>query len=65
MTITTFLMILALAVGAGTSYSISSETSTSAQGTDEPEFNCFINGTWYNPCPADSPWDPGLEQPPM
>ena len=64
MTISSWLMILALAVGTGTSQSILSDTSTSARGTEEPVGPCWINGVWYNPCPHGNgmPWDP--EPPP-
>ena len=61
MTTSTLFMILAIAVGAGTSQSILSDSSTSSTSTkppSEPEDNCWINGTWYNPCPGDSPWLP-------
>jgi hypothetical protein len=64
MTTSALFMILAIAVGAGTSQSILSDSSTfspSSEG-EEPVHNCFINGTWYNPCPKDSPWLP--EPPP-
>lgn len=58
MTTSALFMILAIAVGAGTSQSILSDSSTSSTSTkppSEPEDNCWINGTWYNPCPGDSP----------
>lgn len=62
MTISSWLLILTLAAGAGTSESIygdSSTTSPSAVENGEPVDNCWINGVWYNPCPGDSPWQPG------
>lgn len=65
MTISTLLMIFALAAGSGISQSTLSDSSTSSTSTKaptEPDDNCFVNGVWYNPCPADSPWDP--EPPP-
>jgi hypothetical protein len=65
MTISTFLMILALAVGPGTTPSMFNDSATSSadfSGNGEPDPNCWINGVWYNPCPADSPWTP--EPPP-
>ena len=61
MTISTLLMILALAAGPGIIQSILSDSSTSSTSTKppaEPEDNCWVNGTWYNPCPGDSPWAP-------
>lgn len=64
MTTSVLFMILAIAVGAGTSQSILSDpwTSSTSSELEEPVPNCFINGTWYNPCPRDSPWLP--EPPP-
>ena len=60
MTISTWLMILALTVGPGTSQLIGSDSSAH----EEPESNCWVNGVWYNPCPSGgaTPWDP--EPPP-
>lgn len=63
MTINTWLMIVALTAGLGTIGSDSTTSSTKPPG--EYENNCWINGTWYNPCPSDegiSPWTP--EPPP-
>lgn len=65
MTISTLLMILALAAGPGITQSIlihSSTSSTSTKAPTEPDDNCWVNGVWYNPCPGDSPWAP--EPPP-
>ena len=49
MTINVLWMILALAIGLGTGQSIES-TATPAPPEDG---HCYINGKWYNPCPAD------------
>lgn len=65
MTISMLLMILAVTAGPGISKSVLSNSSTSATSTkppSEPDHNCWVNGTWYNPCPGNSPWDP--EPPP-
>ena len=65
MTISTCLMILALATGPGISQSVSNDSSTTSTSTkppSEPEDNCYVNGIWTTPCPADSPWMP--EPPP-
>ena len=59
MTISTLLMILSLAAGPGSSPATSCDIPI---GDGEPEYHCFINGVWYNPCPHNgTPWDP---QPP-
>lgn len=62
MTISTWLLILTLAAGSGTSESTLSDSSTSSPSAvenGEPVDNCWINGVWYNPCPAsESPWAP-------
>lgn len=62
MTMSTLLMILALAAGPGISQSVLSDSSTSTKPPSEPDDNCWVNGVWTTPCPADSPWDP--EPPP-
>lgn len=62
MTISTWLMILALAAGSGTSQSIEgpSTTDPSSIGGFRIETHCWINGVWYNPCPTDpTPPPPG------
>ena len=54
MTISTLLMILALTVGAGTNQSSGSDSSTTTDvRTGKIAGNCWINGVWYNPCPAE------------
>ena len=57
MTISTWLMIVALATGVGTGQSISSGSATSAFG-EPPEGSCWVNGIWVNPCPDDIPFNP-------
>ena len=64
MTISTWLLMLTLAVGSGTSMSMSdSTTDPGVRPPAEPESHCWINGTWYNPCPSEdqSPWTPEPE----
>ena len=48
------LMILAFAIGAGSA-------TAEPYGTHKAVDECYINGTWYNPCPPDSATD----QPPQ
>jgi hypothetical protein len=57
MTISNLVIILALALGTGTSQSINSTSTSTESITREgkPVGNCWINGTWYNPCPDDAP----------
>ena len=58
MTISTWLMILTLAVGAGTTQSLESDSTTDPSSnirTGKIAGNCWINGTWYNPCPEPAP----------
>lgn len=65
MTMSALLMIIALAAGPGISQSVLSDSSTSSTSTKpptEPDNNCWVNGVWTTPCPADSPWEP--EPPP-
>ena len=63
MTITALLMILALAAGSGTSQPTPSDATTCPAGrVCKIANNCWVNGVWTTPCPADSPWDP--EPPP-
>ena len=68
MTISTWLLILTLAVGSGTNYSIESNASPCPIGVNKCKIgnNCWINGTWYNPCPegSDPPPQPENEPPP-
>ena len=72
MTISRWLMILALVVGAGTSQSIDSDSTTSscpAGRVCRIGSNCWINGIYHTPCPDDAPNDPGdnpdpITQPP-
>ena len=66
MTMSTWLLMLTLAVGSGTSMSMSDSTTDPANINapgGEYDNNCWINGTWYNPCPSEdqSPWNPELE----
>ena len=64
MTISIWLMILTLTVGAGTSQSIDSTSTTeSLTRTGKIAGNCWINGTWYNPCPDDAPIPPPGPEP--
>lgn len=61
MTISTLLMILALAAGPGIIQSILSDSSTSSTSTKPPseyDDNCWVNGVWHTPCPGNSPWEP-------
>ena len=63
MTLSTWLLILALAFAPGTSQIIQSPspTDSAAHDTEEPPYNCWINGVWYNPCPGgegQTPWTP-------
>lgn len=63
MTLSTWLLILALVVASGTSRSIQSPSPTdpATNVLEEPEHSCWINGTWYNPCPGgegQTPWTP-------
>lgn len=46
MTISTLLMILALAVGS------ESPTNSGIRPPGKIQGNCWINGVWYNPCPS-------------
>lgn len=57
MTISTWLMILAITVGPGTSRSIGTTptTSPSSSRVFKIASHCWINGVWYNPCPSDPP----------
>lgn len=66
MTISTLLMILALAVAPGTSEPTEgSYTSTCPVGrVCKIGSNCWINGVWYNPCPEDAPPDPAPDPTP-
>ncbi len=53
------LMILALAIGAGSGQSMQTSSDTAeTNGTHLPTDECYINGTWYNPCPPDAAPDP-------
>ena len=54
MTINVLWVILAFAIGFGTSQSIEgSAATTEANRSGSPVDQCYINGTWYNPCPTD------------
>ena len=65
MTISTLLMILAVAVGSGTSQSIESNSTSCPPGrVCKIGNNCWINGVWYNPCPEDSEPGPDPETEP-
>ena len=64
MTITTLLMILALAVGSGTAEPTSSYTSVCPAGrVCKIENNCWVNGQWKTPCPDDAPPPPPAPTP--
>ena len=69
MTISTWLLMLTLAVGSGTSMSMSDSTTTdSVRPPTIPESHCWINGVWYNPCPSEDqtptePPNPEIEPP--
>jgi hypothetical protein len=69
MTITTLLMILALAVGSGSSLSSESNPTTEPASVRPPtkiEGTCWINGVWYNPCPTENQGPgPGPDPPPQ
>jgi len=59
MTISTLLMILALAVAPGTSEPAASTTAPCPIGAVcRIGNNCWINGVWYNPCPENAPPPP-------
>ena len=60
MTITNLVVILALVIGAGTTQSIETNSTTSCgtSRTCKIGNNCWINGVWYNPCPADAEFPP-------
>jgi len=61
MTISNLVMILALVIGAGTPQQSIESTSMPAESITRegtPVGNCWINGTWYNPCPEDAPLPP-------
>ena len=62
MTISTWLLILTFAFGSGTGLTLSDSPTDapSAIENGEPVDSCWVNGVWYNPCPGDSPWEPGL-----
>jgi hypothetical protein len=63
MTISTWLLIFAFAVGSGPSQPIESSASCPIGDKCKIASNCWINGTWYNPCPEP---DPGEQpDPPM
>lgn len=59
MTITTLLMILALAVGSETSQPTPSDATTCPAGmVCKIANNCWVNGVWTTPCPDDAPPPP-------
>lgn len=53
MTISTWLLMLTLAVGSSTSTSDSTTDPNSVRPPTIPESHCWINGVWYNPCPSE------------
>lgn len=55
MTIRTMLMILAFAVGSGTSETMETNSTTwcPPERVCKIGNNCWKNGIWYNPCPAE------------
>ena len=57
MTISTLLMILALAVGSGTSQPVESDSALCPIGVPTCRIgnNCYVNGVLVNPCPDDAP----------
>lgn len=65
MTITTLLMILALAIGPGTNQSIETNSTCPIDRVCKIGNNCWINGVWYNPCPSNAPSDPAPEPAPI
>ena len=52
MIINVLLMILALGTGLGTVQSIEGSSATTQSNFPAVD-QCYINGTWYNPCPSD------------
>ena len=69
MTISRWLMILALVVGSGTSQSIDTDSTTSLCPAGAPRCfignNCWINGVYHTPCPDDAPSDGGGDPGPI
>lgn len=67
MTISTWLMILALAAGTGTNQAIGGTSTVEPNGVLPRRIasHCWVNGVWYNPCPSEAPTgpppDPGPE----
>jgi hypothetical protein len=62
MTISTLLMILALAVGGANQAIAGDPEPDDARPKGKIENNCWINGVYYTPCPAG---DPGPDPPPI
>lgn len=66
MTINVLWIILASAIGLGMGQSIEPSTATAQDDSiyHKAVDECYINGTWYNPCPIDPAPDPPPSDPP-
>ena len=67
MTINVLWIILASAIGLGMDQSIESSAATAQDDSiNHPAVDeCYINGTWYNPCSTDpAPAPPSQDAPP-
>lgn len=60
MTISAWLMMLALAAGSGAGQLSGSNSMVQSTGAPPKkiENHCWINGVWYNPCPSESEGPP-------
>ena len=57
MIINVLLMILALGIGLGTNQPIKGSSATTESNLTAVD-QCYMNGKWYNPCPASGNSDP-------
>jgi len=66
MTISTLLMMLALAVGSGANQAVAGDPEPADAGRPPGKIasHCWINGTYYNPCPQETGEDPPPILPP-
>lgn len=65
MTISSLLMILALAIGSGANQAIAGDPGEDdARPKGKIESNCWINGVYYLPCPPEGGQDPPPILPP-
>jgi hypothetical protein len=55
MTITTLLMILALAAGPGTTQPVQTDALCPVGRVCKIASQCWVNGVWTTPCPDDAP----------